>query len=250
MIAKVNAKNKTKLIVEKVLDMIAQGEFKTGEQLPPENVLSREFGVSRTTLRESFKQLSAMGIVVIRQGEGTFVNKISPSNLIEPLMPLMLLDMSDYDIDEIYEARSCLESSIAQIAATKRTEEDLEELRNLLNLMDSCLSNEDFEHYSQLDLQFHTKIAEASKNRIMISMYMMLNEVRTRSIRISNLCHSFVNYSIMKHKEIFNALDRQDVVNIASIVNTHLAFSRQINMEAIHSTNKPEQQNMEAHQHV
>jgi GntR family transcriptional repressor for pyruvate dehydrogenase complex len=250
MIAKVNAKNKTNMIVEKVLDMIVQGEYKVGEQLPPENVLSREFGVSRTTLRESFKQLSVMGIITIRQGEGTFVNRISPSNLIEPLMPLMLLDMNDSDIDEIYEARSCLESSIAQIAATKRTEEDIDELRNLLNLMDACLLNEDFEHYSQLDLQFHTKIAEASKNRIMISMYMMLNEVRTRSIRISNLGHSFVNYSIMKHKEIFNALDQRDVINIASIVNTHLAFSRQINMKAIHSTKTTEQKNTEVQTHV
>ncbi len=92
MIDKINTKNKTDTIVERMLDMIAEGKFRAGDRLPPENVLSAEFGVSRATLREGFKQLSVMGVLSIRQGEGTFVNRMTPSNLIEPLIPLMLLE--------------------------------------------------------------------------------------------------------------------------------------------------------------
>ncbi len=235
---KINAKNKMNTLVEQILDMVAQGEFRAGDRLPPENELSTRFGVSRATLRESFKQLSAMGVISIRQGEGTFVNKMTPSSVIEPLvplMPLMLLEMNDDDIDEIFEARICLESGIAQMAAKNRTEEDLQRLRGILAAMDQCLSEEDFDRYSKLDVQFHSFIAEASKNKIMINMYMLLNEVRMRSILMSNLSIASISYSIFKHREILRALEQRDVANIASIMSTHLTFARQMNLEVIRS---------------
>ncbi len=238
MVDKVNTKNKTETIVGRMLDMIAEGKFSAGDRLPPENVLSTEFGVSRATLRESFKQLSIMGVLSIRQGEGTFVNRMTPSDLIEPLMPLMLLDMKEYDTDQIYEARICLESGIAQMAAKNRTDEDLQMLRELLNCMEDCPKNEDFEYYSKLDMQFHAIVADATKNKILINMYTMLNEVRARSIRISNLNLASINYSIIKHQEIFHALEQRDVANIASIMSTHISFARQMYMEVFDSKKK------------
>jgi len=206
-----------------------------GDKLPPENVLAERFGVSRVTLRESFKQLSAMGVISIRQGEGTFVNKITPSDLIEPLLPLMLAEINDYDIDDIFEARICLESGIAQMAAKNRTDDDILKLRELISDMDKCLHIEDLDCYNNLDLQFHTMIAEASKNKILLSMYLMLNEVRTRSIHISNIDVASANNSFSQHQKILSALEQQDIVNTASIMNAHLSFSRQMHEWVINS---------------
>ena len=238
MMNKALIKNKTNVVVDQMLNMIMEGRFSAGDRIPPENELCAEFGVSRVTLRESLKQLCSMGVLTICQGKGTFVNRIAPSDLIESLMPLILLEMNDCDVDEIFEARIYLESGLAQVAAKNRTQEDLQKLGELLQIMNEFPQNKDFDRYNDLDLQFHTLIAEASKNKILIAMYMMLNEVRARSIRISNLSSASISYSIIKHEEILRALEQQDVANIASIMNTHLAFSRRMYKEVINSSRK------------
>lgn len=56
-------------------DMIKNGIFNEGDKLPSEPVLAKQFGVSRSTLRESIKLLQRQGILVSKNGDGTYVNK-------------------------------------------------------------------------------------------------------------------------------------------------------------------------------
>lgn len=52
---------------------ISSGELAVGSQLPSEEELIREFGVSRTTIRTTIQNLTRLGLVEIRRGRGTFV---------------------------------------------------------------------------------------------------------------------------------------------------------------------------------
>lgn len=54
---------------------IFDGEFAPVGRLPSETELASEFGVSRATVRAALGQLAAEGLVVRRQGDGTYVNK-------------------------------------------------------------------------------------------------------------------------------------------------------------------------------
>lgn len=54
-------------------ELIADGEFGDG-RIPPEIELASDLGVSRTTVREALSHLAHEGVVVRRQGAGTFVN--------------------------------------------------------------------------------------------------------------------------------------------------------------------------------
>ena len=60
-------------IVEKFIDLIEQGKFNPGLQLPPERELARQLGVSRAALRESLTVMQMLGLVETISGEGTFI---------------------------------------------------------------------------------------------------------------------------------------------------------------------------------
>jgi GntR family transcriptional regulator len=56
-----------------LLRLIREGEFEPGDQLPSETELASQIGISRATLREALRLLEDEGIIVRRQGVGTFV---------------------------------------------------------------------------------------------------------------------------------------------------------------------------------
>jgi GntR family transcriptional regulator len=60
-------------VQEYLLDLMADGTYQPGEQLPSEVDLAAELGVSRPTLREALLHLEQEGLVVRRHGVGTFV---------------------------------------------------------------------------------------------------------------------------------------------------------------------------------
>ncbi|MFH1081453.1 MAG: GntR family transcriptional regulator [Pseudomonadota bacterium] len=57
----------------KIVDFIANGELKPGDQLPSEYELAKNLGVSRMTLREALRALEEEGLLARKQGVGTFV---------------------------------------------------------------------------------------------------------------------------------------------------------------------------------
>lgn len=64
-------------VLELLMDKIRSGAYPPGSLLPPENDLAAEFKVSRATIRSAFDRLEARGLIVRRQGIGTFVRPIS-----------------------------------------------------------------------------------------------------------------------------------------------------------------------------
>lgn len=56
---------------------IREGVYTPGDRLPSESELAEEMGISRTTLRAAMSALVAEGLVIRKQGAGTYVNKRS-----------------------------------------------------------------------------------------------------------------------------------------------------------------------------
>ncbi len=63
----------TRLLIKRM----RAGDYPPGSQLPPENTLAEEFSVSRATIRSAIRTLATRGLVVRRQGAGTFVSQLS-----------------------------------------------------------------------------------------------------------------------------------------------------------------------------
>ena len=72
----------SELVVQRVLDLIKNGQLTPGEKLPSERDLSGILGVSRPTVREALRALSILGVLEIRHGGGVFVTSLEASELL------------------------------------------------------------------------------------------------------------------------------------------------------------------------
>jgi TRAP-type C4-dicarboxylate transport system substrate-binding protein len=69
--------------------LIISGKTLPGDPVPPENELARQFGVSRFTIQQVFRLLVQEGLVVRRQGLGTFIRELEKT-LMTPKITLQL----------------------------------------------------------------------------------------------------------------------------------------------------------------
>jgi molybdopterin/thiamine biosynthesis adenylyltransferase/DNA-binding transcriptional regulator YhcF (GntR family) len=69
------------LVAGKLADQIIDGTYKAGYQLAAERDLTKQFGISRTTLREALKSLEEIGLIEARHGAGWFVSQLTEANL-------------------------------------------------------------------------------------------------------------------------------------------------------------------------
>src|SRR6476620_471874 len=115
-------------VVTRLRDMIHNGELSPCDRLPPERDLAKMLGVSRPTLRAGIRSLATVGILVSRQGAGTFVSDFEESPTLDSSPLQMLSALHGFTSDEMFEACLALEMSIAGLAAERATSEDMAQL--------------------------------------------------------------------------------------------------------------------------
>lgn len=150
------------LAYEKILSLVVNGEFQVGDRLPSEHALSTQLSVSRPVLRQALKQLREDGIIVSRQGSGSFVNR-RPGGEVLDFAPVG----SIADIQRTFEFRAALEGEAAYLAAKRRTDSDLESLRHALKVLDKCVAEGNLG--VEADESFHIAICRASDNQYFVS---------------------------------------------------------------------------------
>src|ERR1700748_3737610 len=150
-------------VVEHVRALIASGEVKPGDRLPPERELARKLQISRSSLRAGIGFLSATGVLKSRHGAGTFVSSGPPALDSNSLSVLGVLH--GFLPWQMFEARLVLESNVASLAAERATDEHIAELAEEVAEMYAALT--DPHEYIITDVRFHRTIARASGNPIL-----------------------------------------------------------------------------------
>src|SRR5690606_19198359 len=131
--------------------MILSGELPPDTQLE-EQSLSERLGISRTPLRDAILKLIQDGLVVGIPYKGNFVKRFSPE-----------------EVEEIYEIRKLLEVKAIQLAVRYMTDEEAGVITELVLSIDKAQEQNDIETISDLDRRFHFKIAQFSRNRVLIN---------------------------------------------------------------------------------
>src|SRR4051794_1077748 len=106
--------------------MIASGDLKPGDLLPPERELGTQFGVSRTVIREAVRALKGKGLLDVRSGSGVRIRAVDESTVRESMRHFVHGSMVDYA--KVDEGRRVLEVAAAGLAAERATEEDIAEM--------------------------------------------------------------------------------------------------------------------------
>lgn len=149
-------------VARKLVEYLLSGAVEPGARMPSERQLAEAFGVGRSAMREAIKALSLIGLVEVRQGDGTYLRKADSALLPEVIEWGLLL--GERRTMDLVEARQELETVIARLAAQRRTEADIEELTRLLHRMEQIATPAAF---VEADVQFHMRLAEASNNLVL-----------------------------------------------------------------------------------
>ncbi len=168
-------------IVEQLKAHIFGGKLKPGEKLPPERELARSLFVSRVSLREALNTLQGMGLLEIQQGNRTFVRPITTRSIQDPLVSFS--KRSPSNILKIIEIRKYLEMGATALAAERATEKEIKQLESILKQME-----EDFGKNrlgAKSDLDFHSKIAEATHNEAYIHMMKTMYDLLQEELRLA-----------------------------------------------------------------
>lgn len=143
--------------------LIQEGEYQVGDKLPPEREFAEQFGVGRSTMREALRLVEAGGLLRINHGIGVFVQSRTRTT---ERGGLLVLD--EVTVPELFEVRRSLERDAAGLAAKRITSAEGDAL--LAILTESEVAELTDEQYVILDAAFHRKIAEITKNRLLVGL--------------------------------------------------------------------------------
>ncbi len=152
-------------VAQVLTEAILEGKFKGGERLG-ETELQSHFCISRSPLREAFRELEKQGLVTIIPRKGTFVKKITRK-----------------DIEENFPVRAELEGLAARMAAVNMSADNIEEMEECLGKMEDASIRGDIREYFNQHIGFHEVFIEASGNEL---LFLLL-----KNIRMQHMWHRF-----------------------------------------------------------
>lgn len=208
------------IIADKIIDLIESKELLPGEKLPSEQELMKELNVGRGTIREAIKSLVSRNIVEIRRGVGTFVAK--NTGVVEDPLGFSFIDNKKKLVKDSMDVRLLLEPSIARWAARNATDSEILEIIELSKKIETAILND--ENYSDLDVEFHTKIANSSRNLVVENLIPILN---TNIRSLIDVTHAVLKeYTILSHKKIANAIKERDEEMAEQLMREHIEINQ------------------------
>ncbi len=185
--------------------LIAEGQLRSGDQLPSERELSEQFKVSRPSVREAIRTLESMGLLEARQGDGTYVAS-SVEALVQPLAHAIARE--ENAILEIFEVRRLLEPQLAALAAARAADPELEELEDILEKQGRQVAEGGTG--AELDTAFHSALARSAKNTLLLRLNDTLVDCLRDSRRRSLETPERPRRSLAGHRAILRALRARD----------------------------------------
>ena len=177
--------------------IIVKKEYKVGDKLPNENLLSNELNVSRTTLREAIRILVTENILEIKRGKGTYIINDTIDN-----HDLGKLSNTVSDLKDLLELRLIIEPMAVYYATKRATEKDVENILHYgKNVEEKILNNED---RSEDELYFHNSIAKASHNAFIKDLMPIINEAINKGVHLSKEFHRINELTLRDHKMIMD----------------------------------------------
>lgn len=202
--------------------LILSGELKPGDSLPPERELATMLGISRPSLREAIRVLSALNVVEPRHGGGTFVTSLQPRELAQPINFLLQVDRMAFR--HLLEVRQVLEVGAARLAALRITDDQLAALRDLTGRAERALGRA--ERFLEFDFEIHTAIIEATGNPIYISLYQSIADLSLESRKRTARSAATRRAAHLGHLAIVAALSSRDADAAAAAMHDHLDVVR------------------------
>jgi len=204
-------------------DMIASCELSPGSQLPSQDKLAEEFGVSRNTVREAVNKLAALGLVTVRQGSGTVVNEGRPGGYVDSLLGHLMLE--PVTVSEFVEARLILERASVRLAAEDGDPAALAEAAQAVERQRSAVEKHDGAAFVKHDAAFHVALAKSSGNSVLARFLQITRDLLERFLSAGVETPGAVELDFRRHSEVLEAVRLHEAGRAVDTMTEHLRES-------------------------
>ena len=208
-----NTKLNTRPLYEDVAERLRVDIF--AHKLSPgswldEQSLAKEFGISRTPMREAIKVLASEGLVTMKLRRGAYVTEVGRQ-----------------DLEQIFIILSLLEGQAAKETAIKATEDELNQLDSLHLRLEKAAADRDIEQFFEINVKFHELIQDIAGNKWMNGVIADLRKVLKLQRRDSLTRSGRLLHSLTEHRAILNAILKKDPNAAELAMKNHLEHGLQ-----------------------
>jgi DNA-binding GntR family transcriptional regulator len=202
-------------ILENIRDAILKGTLKAGERVS-EPDLAERYGISRTPIREAFRQLESEGYLTVVPRKGAVVTALS-----------------ERDVEEFYSIKSILEGYAARLAAEKLTEKDIDRLKAINDRLAKLATAGDVKTFFRIHNEFHEQFIRASGNEKLLELIQQLLKKFDR-LRIASLSlPGRMEISVQEHEKIIDAFVERDGDTADRLVRKNAAYGGQVLLQSM-----------------
>lgn len=168
--------------------------------------IAKEYGISRTPLREALKVLATEGLITMKVRRGAYVTEVS-----------------ERDLTDVYHLLSLLESDAAGVVALRASSDEIAELTELHDKLEKSSQpkhlNKDL--FFEINEQFHMRILEIADNKWRNQMVADLRKVMKLNRHKSLLKTGRLSESLKEHEKIMKALIERDTAKAITEMKIH-----------------------------
>lgn len=193
-----------KEVTDVLRDRIINGDYAMGEKLI-ENKIAEELTVSRTPVRDAFKQLAKEQLVEYIPNKGCFAKGFSHK-----------------DMEDIYAVRKAVERLAISWAVENADEDRLAELGQHLELMSFYTENNSYEKLLEANEQFHSMIYQMTNSRFIVQILKTYQDYVHTARKSTLKKEENLPLIFKEHEAIYKAMAARDVAAAEEAVAIHM----------------------------
>lgn len=197
-------------ILETIRDAIISGALKPGEKVA-EPELAERFGISRTPIREAFRQLESEGYLSVVPRKGAVV-----------------ISFSQRDVEEFYAIKSILEGYAARKACEKLAPRDIDKLQSINDKLRLLAEESDVKNFFKVHNNFHDLFIKAADNDKLTELITTLLG-RFQRLRIASLSlPGRMELSVKEHQKIIDAFRDRNADLAENLVRSNAEYGGKV----------------------
>ncbi|MEI7816608.1 MAG: GntR family transcriptional regulator [Desulfuromonadales bacterium] len=199
-------------ILENIRDAIVSGSLKGGSRVS-EPELAERYGISRTPIREAFRQLESEGYLTVIPRRGAVVSEFSPK-----------------DVEEFYAIKSIMEGYAARRACENLSEKDLDRLQGINNKLAELAKIGNINLFFKIHSDFHELFIKAADNEklreLIAGLVTKFQRLRFTSLSLPGR----MVVSVQEHEKIIAAFRKKDADLAETLVRKNAEYGGQVLM--------------------
>ncbi len=192
-------------LFEDIRENILSGKYQAGEKIT-ENRVCQEFGVSRTPVREAFKQLELEGLITNIPNRGAYV-----------------LGFSKRDIQDIYEIRKAVEIIAIKWAIERIDSDELSELQEAYDLMEFYTMKNEQGKMMETNTRFHEIIYKSTRSRFLEQILKSYQIYIYKTKKVALQSEAYLQDVLEEHKRILTSIYNKDFSEGEKAVFQHIS---------------------------